>query len=143
MHTKNLDRLADLKEKMHTVETPSGFDMHDVAWALKEGRSQDEVFAAITTYLRAQAEGFHFAESEFKTHSHVFDQDLRDELKALLTKAKEIEGATSPFAKREDRPLDDSGLKTIDAVIQVRRAFIHRLYECIDVAIDRHREALG
>lgn len=142
LHAKNLERLVDLKEKLHTYETPPHFDLHEVEWALKDGAPSDHVFDSISQYLAAQATGYNFAVAEYRAHSHLFEPTVREVLSDLLANANALEREIGPSANRTDEPLSQSGLEVVDMIISARHRFIDQLYEVVDTSIDSHRKLL-
>lgn len=142
IHAKNLERLVDLKEKLHTYETPEHFETSEIEWAFKQGRSRQEISDAIGRHLAAQAVGFNFALAEYKAHSHLLDKASRGVLSTLLAQSRALEIAIGPAAERQDDPQDESGIQAVDAILQARQRFINSFYELIDLGIDQHRDIL-
>jgi hypothetical protein len=142
VHAKNLERLVELKETLHTCETPEHFDIAEVEWALKQGAPRQEVFDSVTRYLAAQAEGYHLAKAEYRSNSHLFAPSAREALTNLISRADTLAKEIGPQANRDDKPLDSSGLEAVDRIVDARHDFIKALYEQIDSAIDKHRKAL-
>jgi hypothetical protein len=142
VHANTLHGLEELKHKMETVETPEGFDLNKVQWALKEGASREKLFNAITQHLSAQAEGFHFVLAEFRAKSHLFDPDLREVVLQQLEVCKKLAAEVGPDVSHTDKPMDASGLKWIDTFTKARQTFINLVSTQLDIAIDRYRAIL-
>jgi hypothetical protein len=137
-----LKALEELKRKLRTVDTPDGFDGCQIEWAIKEGKSESELYAAISQYLAAQAEGFHFVEAEYRACSHLFAEELRLPIESSLGRAENLAEQTGPPSAPSENPMSAEGLAIIDAGIQSRNDFIQTVQSQLDQAIDHYSEKL-
>ncbi|HRX71330.1 MAG: hypothetical protein H6973_08115 [Gammaproteobacteria bacterium] len=139
VHVKTLNELEELKHRIVTVETPESYLTHDIEWAMKEGKSREEVFQLVVKYVSAQAEAYHFVKAEYEAKSHLFDPDLREPILSAIQDAENAEELTGPRNNHDFKPLDDKGIELIDLYVASRYQLIAAVNKQLNMAIDRHR----
>jgi len=142
VHTSTLKGLEELKHRIVTVETPDGYLTNEIEWAMKEGKSRDEVFQLVLKYVSAQSEGYHFVKAEYEAQSHLLDPDLREPILCAIREAEEVETIAGPRNNLDFKPLDDEGIELIDFYVASRYKLIDAVRTQLNSAIDRYRAAL-